>query len=340
MLAAEETEHEGLGSEYGAVDPAGAAGRHERPVLAAQAQEVAVQRHGLVVGLGLAPVELAGRERPRVVGSANDGLQLRGAQARELGDLLAAPLVDQLGQLALEAGEVEEGCRGRELLAHEQHRRGGAEEEQRGDRPQAAGGRRPVQAEAAAHVGELVVVLDEDDEPLRLEVEGRGAAGLLLPAVALALVEEAVLRGRDQLLRAPLVVAQVGLVAAGQRHDGAVVEVVVPQGVEAEAAPLAGPDEAHGLGLVLAHDEDPAGCRGLAGAAGELGQDVLVALAEVVDVLGGVDPEAVDVELVDPVDTVRDDEFAHRPAVRAVEVQRLAPVGAVAVGEVVGARIP
>ena len=109
VLATEETEHEGLGSEYGAVDPAGAAGRHERLVLAAQAQEVAVQRHGLVVGLGLAPVELAGRERPRVVGSANDGLQLRGAQARELGDLLAAPLVDQLGQLALEAGEVEEG---------------------------------------------------------------------------------------------------------------------------------------------------------------------------------------------------------------------------------------
>src|SRR3954454_11350487 len=153
---------------------------------------------------------------------------------------------------------------------------------------------RRVRAEAAACVGELFMFLDEDDEPLRLEVEGRGAAGLLLPAVSLALVEEAVLRGRDQLLRAPLVVAQVGLVAAGQRHDGAVVEVVVPQGVEAEAAPLAGPDEAHGLGIVLADDEDPAGCRGLAGAAGELRQDVLVALVEVVDVLGGVDPEAVD----------------------------------------------
>src|SRR4051794_1613704 len=46
----------------------------------------------------------------------------------------------------------------------------------------------------------------------------------------------------------------------------------------------------------------------------------------VVDGLGGVEPQAVDVELVHPVPGVGDEELADRARLRAVEVERLAPL--------------
>ena len=118
---------------------------------------------------------------------------------------------------------------------------------------------------------------------------------------------------------------------AAEGSPGAVVEIVVPQRVETLAALARGADQVRCLRLVLAHDQDLPPAGGLARAAGELGQDVL-ALAEVVDVLGGVDPEPVDVELVDPVAAVRDHELAHRGRALLVEVEGLAPVGDVALG--------
>ena len=113
------------------------------------------------------------------------------------------PWLDLVGKLTLEAGEIVEGLRGAELLALEQHRRPGPEKEKGRDRPHPPGPGDLVHAQAAARVGELVVVLDEGDELLGLEAAGRAAAGLVLPAVALALVEEAALGQRDELLRAP-----------------------------------------------------------------------------------------------------------------------------------------
>ena len=56
------------------------------------------------------------------------------------------------------------------------------------------------------------------------------------------------------------------------------------------------------------------------------------------DLLRGVESEAVEVELVDPVAGVGDEELADGPGVRAVEIDRVAPLALVAVGEVVRAR--
>ena len=64
---------------------------------------------------------------------------------------------------------------------------------------------------------------------------------------------------------------------------------------------------------------------------GQLLQQMLRAVVE--DGMHRVQPQAVEVELLDPVEGVVDDEFAHRAAVRPVEVDRRAPWRLVAIGE-------
>ena len=139
------------------------------------------------------------------------------------------------------------------------------------------------------------------------------AAALALPGVALALIEEAALDGRDQLLGRPGVVAVVGLGAAGERDRGGVVEVVVPQRVEAVAAGRHRADEPHVLRLVLGDQENRSATGARPRAARDRRQHVLGRV--VVDVLRGVQPEPVEVELVDPVAGVRDEELADRPRI-------------------------
>ena len=68
-------------------------------------------------------------------------------------------------------------------------------------------------------------------------------------------------------------------------------------------------------------------------APGDGRQDVLGRGVE--DLLGGVEAQAVEVELLDPVAGVGQEELAHRAGVGAVEVDGLAPLVLVAVGEVV-----
>ena len=51
-----------------------------------------------------------------------------------------------------------------------------------------------------------------------------------------------------------------------------------------------------------------------------------VILGAVVDVLRGIQPQAIQMELVDPVAGIRDAEFADRPGIVAVEVDGRAPV--------------
>ncbi len=170
----------------------------------------------------------------------------------------AGPLRTSRRQLRVVVGEVEERAGGAELLPLEQHRRARRQQQQRGQRPEAAGARQLVAALAAGGVGDLVVVLEEVDERRRRQVERRGAAALLLPRVPLPLVEKAVLDARDQLLRRAEVVGVVGLVAAGQRHQRRVVEVVVPERVEAVAALRGRAHQLRLLRLVLGDDRSSA----------------------------------------------------------------------------------
>ena len=81
------------------------------------------------------------------------------------------------------------------------------------------------------------------------------AARFLLPLVALPLIEEAVLGGGDELARPAAIIGVIGLVVSGQRDHGAVMEIVVPQGVEPVAAVLGRPHQPRLLRLVLADDK-------------------------------------------------------------------------------------
>ena len=115
--------------------------------------------------------------------------------------------------------------------------------------------------------------------------------------------------------------------------DG-VVKVVRPDGVQADAAFRGRQDDAPIVVVRLRDDvhrslEQPGF---LAGRLGQLGQDVDRALIE--DRVDGVQPEAVDVELADPVPGVLDEVTPHARAVGPVEVDRGAPGRLVAVGEV------
>ena len=164
-----------------------------------------------------------------------------------------------------------------------------------------------------------------------------GAARLALPGIVLSLVEEAVTRRRHELLRAAAVVVEVAVTPAGQRDARGVVVVVVPHRVEAVAAGRGRSERVDALRLVLRHEHDGAGEGGAARRRGELGNDVRT--ARVVHRLRRVEPQAVEMELADPVLGVPHHELAHRRGMRPVEIDRVAPLVVVAVGEVVGAEL-
>ena len=96
------------------------------------------------------------------------------------------------GQLGSMIGKIKERARGREFLTLKQHRNAGHQQQERRHRAPAARARQRVQALAGDRIGDLVVVLQKDDERLGRQVERRRAARLLLPVVALALIKKAV----------------------------------------------------------------------------------------------------------------------------------------------------
>src|SRR5260370_39915880 len=98
-------------------------------------------------------------------------------------------------------GEEDEGRRHGGLLALEEHGSGRTEQQQRGQGPVAARAGEAVEAFAARRVGDLVVVLEVEDESGPRQVESRRAAPLPLPAIALPLVQRTELGGRQQLPR-------------------------------------------------------------------------------------------------------------------------------------------
>ena len=91
-------------------------------------------------------------------------MRTKAGNARELRHELAPTLANQFGQLRLMIGEIQKRVRGREFLAHEQHRRLRPEQQQRGQCPVPARRGQRVRAQAARRVGDLVVVLQEVDE--------------------------------------------------------------------------------------------------------------------------------------------------------------------------------
>src|SRR5262249_19112018 len=137
----------------------------------------------------------------------------------------------------------------------------------------------------------------------------------------------------QQLLRRAPVVGEVAVAPPGRRYARGVVEVIVPQRVQAESSFFDGIELFRALRLVLADQNDPAR-RGLGTRPrGDLRGDVRSRGIE--EALDRIETQSVEVKLPDPVRGVFDDELANGPAHRAIEVDRLAPFVAITIREVV-----
>src|ERR1051326_7564237 len=184
-----------------------------------------------------------------------------------------------------------------------------------------------MHALAARGVRDLIVILQIADEVPRRDRPRRRAAALFLPRVPLALIEKIALRHGHEFVRGAEVVGVVRLALVRERDARGVVPVVVPEHVDAVLR-----QQAHVLRLVFRDDEDAPPRRRLARAAGDQRDHVLGAV--VVDRLRGIEAEAVEAKLVDPIRRVLADEFAHRGGAVAIVVDRLAPIGRVLFREV------
>ena len=133
-------------------------------------------------------------------------------------------------------------------------------------------------------------------------------------------------------MRHTLMVFVVGLIATDDRDHRRVVQIVVPHGIETKAARLDRPHEIRELRLVLGYDDDISRPCGEARRPGQFGDHM--GPAAVIDVLGRVEPQAIKMELLNPIGGIADHKIAWAVRVRPVEVQRCTPIVLVDVGEI------
>ena len=96
-------------------------------------------------------------------------------------------------------GKIKERARRGEFLSLEQHRNARHQQEISSHRAKPSRARQRVAALAGAGIGDLVVVLQKDYKGFRREIQCRRAARFLLPLVVLPLIEKTVFRGGDEL---------------------------------------------------------------------------------------------------------------------------------------------
>src|SRR5207237_4396860 len=120
--------------------------------------------------------------------------------ARKLLQELGAPRAHATGQLRRMIREVEERRRRPELLSLKQHRGLWPEQEERGERAHPSRARLLAETPSSHGIGDLVVVFEKCHEARWDDVERRRATAVVLPAVPLSLVQEAVFRGRHEFL--------------------------------------------------------------------------------------------------------------------------------------------
>src|SRR5450432_2204464 len=107
----------------------------------------------------------------------------------------------------------------------------------------------------------LIVILNEENFGSRRRLQSRSSTALLLPFIVLPLIQEPVFYSRDELLRLSQIVGVIRLIAAGQRHHGAVMEVIIPQSIQTIAAFIGRLNQLHVLRLIFADDEGGPGRR-------------------------------------------------------------------------------
>ena len=226
------------------------------------------------VALPLGQVELRSQKGLQGGRVNEPGLHFWLGQAWELTERRGAPFSGEPGE-SRKVGKVKKRRRRCELLFLEEHRRARPQQQQGGERFIEARAGEGVTAQPKARVGNLVVILEKGDKRRRREVQGWGAAPLLLPFIVLSLVQVAILEGGDEFLRRAQIIRVIGFLASGHGDHGAVVEVVVPEHVQAIATLLRGPDQLRVLGFVLIDQQGGAPTGRLPHLAGDRRQDVV-----------------------------------------------------------------
>ena len=265
------------------------------------------------------------------------GNPLAARRVAELGkasELLAPAAADSVGEFGAEIAEERERLRRPPFLAHEQHRDRGAQQIERGngaDRFRRRQGGDPV---AHGAVADLVVVLQEGDERGGRQMGAGLAPGLpSLEGRRFALKRKSLGQGAAELRHVAVIVAVVAAALAGRRDVQPVVQVVGPlrvvparlaRGVELEPARL--------VGVVLEHEMDVSARAQLAANPfGEFRQQMARAVVD--DRMDGIQPQAVEMELLEPIKRVVDHELADVSRIRAVVVDGSTPWRLVPLGE-------
>jgi len=197
--------------------------------------------------------------------------------------------------------------------------------------------RQTDQALAAHAVADLIVILGADHELFRGAVRA-GVAVMALAKLGIAPGEnEAFAQRLDQIAN----MTEVGVIAKtflGQKHMQGVMKIIAPLSVHADAAQLCGPDQPSVVEIAFRNQQ------ALPPVAGGEFLRLLHQLLQkgfsgkIVDGMHRIEPQRIDMEVPEPVQGVLQEVASHLVAVGAVEVDRLAPGGAIAVGEV-GAEI-
>ena len=109
-------------------------------------------------------------------------------------------------------------------------------------------------------------------------------------------------------------------------------EIVVPERVETVPALIERADQSRLLRLVLGTQDNRAGAGAGARRPSDFREDVRARVVE--NLLGGVEPQAIEVKFLDPVARVRDKQLADRPRIGAVEIDCVAPFVLVPAAEI------
>src|SRR5260370_24840351 len=244
-------------------------------VTAPQRDQIAMQCADLGMSTALGMIQLRSLECAPVVRRCEFLPHQGQSQVTELTQKPAAALSNQGRDFGLMVREIKEGRRRGKFLALKQHRCAGEEQQQSGRSPEDPWAGQLMRAFPAGRIGDLVVILDEVDETRWRQTERRRGAPLVLPFVPLALIEEAILRGRDKLLGAAGVIGVISPCLAGYSHHRCVMEIVVPGSVDSIAALLLWPDQFRVLWFILRPHNDAAPYCGLACFAGDGSQNVI-----------------------------------------------------------------
>src|SRR5437763_2226793 len=154
------------------------------------------------------------------------------------------------------------------------------------------------------------MILDDRDACRRSRSKGRPAARRSLPDIGFALKKIAVLHRRNDFLPRPQVIRAIRFSSSSQRDDGAVMEIVIPNCIEAVAAFAASPNQFGFLPFVFRDQNDRALTCRLARGAANGPNNVFIRIVQ--DALRGVEAESIEMEFFDPVATICNEKLANR----------------------------